>query len=212
MTHPHSTALIYDFDGTLSRGNLQEAQFLPELEIDPETFWSEVEESARAHDADNILVYMQLMLERARAKGVKLTRDKLRAFGAKLNFFAGLEDGSWFERVNAFADGLGLHLEHYIISSGNFEIIEGCAIHDRFERVFASRFAFENGEAAWPSVAINYTNKTQFLFRINKGIDNIWDHSLNTPKRCLGPCRSASMAIGRPLLTSSARIVACDAA
>lgn len=171
------TALIYDFDGTLSRGNLQEAQFLPELEIDPAHFWGEVERLSQEHDADNILVYMQLMLERAKAKGVRLTRERLQAFGAKLHFFKGLEDGSWFERVNAFADRLGLELAHFIISSGNNEIIEGCPIHDRFDRVFASRFAFEKGIAAWPSVAINYTNKTQFLFRINKGIANVWDHS-----------------------------------
>ena len=177
MTQPFSTALIYDFDGTLARGNLQEARFLPELEIDPDAFWDEVETLSRSHDADNILVYMQLLLTRARAKGVRLTREKLRAFGSELHFFAGLEDGSWFERINAFADGLGLHLAHFIISSGNFELIEGCPIHSRFERVFASRFAFEDGEAAWPSVAINYTNKTQFLFRINKGIANVWDHS-----------------------------------
>ena len=171
------TALIYDFDGTLSRGNLQEARFLPELEIDPAAFWGEVDALARRHDADNILVYMQLMLERARQKGVELTRERLMAFGGELHFFDGVEDGSWFDRIDAFADGLGLALDHFVISSGNQEIIEGCPICPRFSQVFASRFAFEDGVAAWPSVAINYTNKTQFLFRINKGIDNVWDHS-----------------------------------
>ena len=168
-------ALIYDFDGTLSRGNLQEAQFLPELEIEPHAFWGEVERRAELHDADNILVYLQLMLERAREKGVELTRERLTAFGARLDFFEGV--AAWFDRVDAFAKELGLGLDHFIISSGNYEIIEGCPIFDRFKRVFASRFAFEDGVAAWPSVAINYTNKTQFLFRINKGIDNVWDNS-----------------------------------
>jgi phosphoserine phosphatase len=175
MDSPRATALIYDFDGTLSRGNLQEARFLPELKIDKAAFWAEVDARAQRHDADRILVYMQLMLEQARARKVKLTRERLKAFGAELDFFDGLADGSWFDRINGFAAELGLELHHFVISSGNHEIIEGCPIYDRFTRVFASRFAFENGEAAWPGVAINYTGKTQFLFRINKGIDNVWD-------------------------------------
>jgi phosphoserine phosphatase len=175
MTARLATALIYDFDGTLARGNLQEAQFLPELKIEPAAFWAEVDARARRHDADRILVYMQLMLEQARAKKVKLSPEKLRACGAQLDFFEGLADGSWFDRINAFARRLGLELHHFVVSSGNYEIIEGSAIFDRFTRVFASRFAFEEGVASWASVAVNYTGKTQFLFRINKGIDNVWD-------------------------------------
>jgi phosphoserine phosphatase len=175
MTAQLATALIYDFDGTLAEGNLQEAQFLPELEIDKGAFWAEVLERAKRQDADRILVYMQLMLEKAREKKVALTRERLKAFGAQINFFDGLADGSWFDRVNAFGAKLGLDLHHFIISSGNHEIIEGCPIFDRFTRVFASRFAFENKLAAWPGVAVNYTGKTQFLFRINKGVENVWD-------------------------------------
>lgn len=169
------TALIYDFDGTLARGNLQEAQFLPELKIDPAAFWAEVDARARSHDADRILVYMQLMLEQARAKNVRLTRERLRDFGREIDFFEGLADGGWFDRIDGFAGALGLELRHFVISSGNQEIIEGCPVHDRFARVFASRYAYEQGEAAWPAVAINYTGKTQFLFRINKGVESVWD-------------------------------------
>lgn len=178
MTHSRlPTALIYDFDGTLARGNVQERRFLPELGIDAPAFWEEVGAVARKHDADNILVYMRLMLERAREKGVALTEEKLRDFGAHADFYDGLADESWFERLGAFSSSCGLELEHFIISSGTYEMIEGSSIFPRFTRVFASKFAFEDGVAAWPSVAINYTNKTQFLFRINKGIDNNWDHT-----------------------------------
>jgi phosphoserine phosphatase len=175
MADPRATALIYDFDGTLARGNLQEPRLLPELKIDAAAFWAEVEARARLHDADRILVYMQLMLEQARAKRVKLTRERLQACGRELDFFEGVGDGSWFDRIDAFAKGLGLELHHFVISSGNHEIIEGSPIFARFAQVFASRFAFEDGVAAWPSVAINYTGKTQFLFRINKGIANVSD-------------------------------------
>lgn len=175
MTAPLATALIYDFDGTLAKGNLQEAQFLPELEINKDSFWAEVLERAKRQDADRILVYMQLMLEKARDKKVALTRERLRTFGGGINFFDGLADGGWFDRVNAFGATLGLDVHHFIISSGNHEIIEGCPIFDRFTRVFASRFAYENKVAAWPGVAVNYTGKTQFLFRINKGVENVWD-------------------------------------
>src|SRR5262249_16790810 len=105
-----------------------------------------------------------------------LSRERLRGFGARLDLFAGVADGSWFDRIDAFAARLGLVVSHFIISSGNYEIIEGSPIFSRFERVFPSRFAFVDGLGALPSVAINYTSKTQFLFRINKGIENVWDN------------------------------------
>jgi hypothetical protein len=171
---PVRAAIVYDFDGTLARGNMQERSFIPSIGVDREVFWKEVRQTARREDADEILVYMRLMLEKAREAGVAVTGQMLRDHGRKPDYFQGVE--GWFDRINAFAAGYGLHLEHYVISSGNYEMIEGCSIFSEFRRVFASRFMLdEQGRAIWPGVAINYTTKTQFLFRINKGVDNSWD-------------------------------------
>lgn len=176
---PKKTAFVYDFDGTLAQGNIQEHSFIPQLDLKVREFWSEVKELAEKHDADEILTYMWRMLERAREKGLQITREMLKAHGAKTPIFAGVD--SWFPRMNEHAKGLGLELEHYVISSGIYEMIRGCSIFDALRWVFASRFTYdENGAAVWPSIAINYTTKTQYLFRINKGILNSWDNdSLN---------------------------------
>jgi phosphoserine phosphatase len=168
------TALVYDFDGTLARGNVQEHSFIPRMKLSKEAFWAAVAERTRAHDADPILTYMGYMLEMARKNGERVTRERLAEHGRETPLFQGLDD--WFDRMNAYGAERGLALEHYIVSSGNQEIIEGSPIAHRFEAIYASRFIFdEGGEAVWPGVAIDYTTKTQFLFRINKGIRNTWD-------------------------------------
>jgi len=173
---PLRTALVYDFDGTLARGNVQEHSLLPELGISKDDFWAEVKRRTEEHDADEILVYMDYMLECARAVEHPVTRAALQEHGRDVPLFAGLD--SWFDRIDAYGRERGLAVEHYIVSSGNQELIEGSAIASRFERIFASRFMFdEAGEAFGPGLAINYTNKTQFLFRINKGIENCWDNA-----------------------------------
>ncbi len=172
---PLRAALVYDFDGTLARGNLQERSFIPDVAgMSQGDFWREVKRLAKAEDADEILVYMHLMLDRARAMGKPITRAVLRAHGADPDLFDGLDH--WFSRMNAFAGELGLALDHYVVSSGIHEMIEGSAIYGNFQQVFASRFLYDaDGEAKWPGVAINYTTKTQFLFRINKGIESVHD-------------------------------------
>lgn len=177
MDQPKRTALIYDFDGTLARGNLQETSFIPEIGMTKTEFWEEVKARTRKHDADEILVYMHLMLEKAREKGLHVTAEDLRLHGIQAPLFPGLADQSWFKRINQHAEERGLLLEHYIVSSGIHEMIDGCAIRDAFQQVFASKFIYVDGVAAWPGVGINYTTKTQYLFRINKGIDNHWDNT-----------------------------------
>jgi hypothetical protein len=176
MDQPKRTALIYDFDGTLARGNLQETSFIPDIGMTKEEFWAEVKARTRHHDADEILVYMQLMLEKARERGIGVTVEDLKRHGGQAELFPGLADKSWFERINAHAKQRGLALEHYIVSSGIEEMIQGCAIRDAFGQVFASKFIYVDGVAAWPGVGINYTTKTQYLFRINKGVNNHWDN------------------------------------
>lgn len=171
---PLRCALVYDFDGTLARGSIQERSFIPDIGMDHGRFWKEVKQRARSENADEILVYMYMMIERARAAGKPVTRGQLQAHGCAPDFFDGLDH--WFDRMNAFADDLGLALEHYVISSGIYEMIEGCSLFPRFRQVFASKFMYDkSGEAVWPALAINYTTKTQFLFRINKGIESVWD-------------------------------------
>lgn len=172
---PLRCAIVYDFDGTLARGNLQERSFIPDIAGQShDEFWLDVRKVARANNADEILVYMQKMIEAARAAGRPVTREELRRHGRDPDLFDGLDH--WFDRIDAFGADLGLEIDHYVISSGIHEMIEGCAIYPRFRQVFASRFLYDKaGEAVWPAVAINYTTKTQFLFRINKGIETVWD-------------------------------------
>lgn len=177
MTKLNKAALIYDFDGTLSRGNLQEHSFIPGTGMSKEEFWGEVKRRTVLHNADEILVYMHLMIEKAHERSAKVTKEALRDHGRGAPLFPGLSDKGWFSRINAHAADRGLVLEHYIISSGIQEMIEGSPIRDAFTEVFASKFIYENDDAAWPGVGINYTTKTQYLFRINKGIPNHWDNA-----------------------------------
>ncbi len=169
-------AIAYDFDGTLSPGNMQEYEFIPKLGMRPAEFWDQVRERARTQNADEILAYMGLMLERAAAtKQVQFTRKAFVAFGRKITLFPGVD--SWFERINSFGSQEGAVVEHFIISSGLKEMIEGTRIAREFRDVFASSFMYDqNGVACWPALAVNYTTKTQFLFRINKGVLDVWDN------------------------------------
>ena len=169
-------AIVYDFDGTLIRGNLQERSFIPDIGITRGEFWAEVKARTKQCDGDEILVYMRLMIEKAHARGLQVTETELYEHGRDAPLFPGLENGEWFDRINQHGKTNDIDVDHYVISSGILEMIRGCPIYDRFQHVFASKFMFENSEAIWPGVAINYTTKTQYLFRINKGIENQWDN------------------------------------
>ena len=171
-------ALIYDFDKTLSPKDMQEYGFLPGIGIEPDTFWGLCRDFAENHQTDGVLAHMYMMQHKARGR-MLLTQKTLGALGAQIEFFPGVE--SWFSRVNAMGDGLGMDVEHYIISSGLKEIIDGTAIAKHFKAVFAASFVYdEDGVAIWPATAINYTSKTQYLFRINKGILDVTnDRDLN---------------------------------
>jgi len=176
-TAPLKTAIIYDFDGTLARGNMQEVSFIPSIGMDIGAFWAEAEALTKAADGDGILMYMQLMMRHARKNGQPITRQTLHDQGREVALFEGLKDLSWFDRMNAFGAQYGLDIEHYIISAGLEEMIEGTPIRPALTHVFASHYVYdENGEAAWPAVGVNYTTKTQYLFRINKGVNNHWEN------------------------------------
>jgi phosphoserine phosphatase len=170
-------AIIYDFDGTLARGNLQECSFIPKMNLSREEFWGEVKRRTKEEDADEILVYMHLMLEKAKEAGEVVSKQMLRDHGKGANLFGGLDGLLWFTRMNQFAALHGLELQHYIVSSGIEEMIRGCAIQSAFRRIYASKYIYDGEVAAWPGVAINYTTKTQYLFRINKGVENHWNNA-----------------------------------
>ena len=167
-------ALIYDFDGTLAPGNVQEGLFIPNVGMTKTQFWAEVKRLSKEHQADGILSYMQLMLKKADEEGVPVRLSDFRAQGARIGLFDGVAD--WFDRVNSYCRGRGVQCQHFVVSSGNAEIIEGTPIAGRFERIYACRFMFNhNGVAIWPAQAVNYTTKTQYLFRINKGAHDLSD-------------------------------------
>jgi hypothetical protein len=169
-------AIAYDFDGTLAPGNMQEHSFIPNLGIKKEAFWEDVKKEAEAHDMNEILAYMQLMLKHANHKGLPITKKSFIKHGNEIKFFAGV--ASYFDRINAYAKRKNIAIEHYVISSGLRDIIRGTSIWKNFEAVFASAYKYDSNDVAeWPALAVDYTNKTQFLFRINKGIKNSWDNS-----------------------------------
>lgn len=176
ITENRNVAIAYDFDGTLAPGNMQEYNFIPDINMDKKEFWNEANELAKKHDMDEVLAYMHLMLIKAKQQGINIKEDTFQQYGKKISFFEGVE--TYFERINAYAASKNLHLEHFIISSGLREIVKGTSIAKYFKTIYASGFQYdEDGIACWPALGVNYTNKTQFLFRINKGIYNSYDNS-----------------------------------
>ena len=162
-------ALIYDFDGTLSPGNMQEFGFIQAIGQTPEEFWAKSDGIAKGQDASNILAYMKLMFDEAHKNGIRLTREDFKRYGADIKLFDGVRE--WFRNVNEYGEAHGVKVEHYINSSGLKEIIEGSPIAREFKHIFAGSFIYDaSGEAEWPGIAVDFTAKTQFLFKIQKGI------------------------------------------
>ena len=162
-------ALMYDFDKTLCTKDMQEYAFIPKLGMDASDFWRETNELTDREEMDNILAYMFTMVEKAREKKLTVSRDTFQEMGKKVKYFDGVQD--WFQRINDFAESNDVRIEHYIVSSGIKEIIEGTSIAKYFKKIYACEFMYDyTGSIQWPKIAVNYTAKTQFLFRINKGV------------------------------------------
>jgi len=167
-------AIVYDFDGTLSPGNIQEYNFIPELKMKSNEFWDEVTSRQKKHKADKILTYMHWMIEKAHGQEISVRKEAFKKYGRKVKLFDGVK--SWFDRVNSYAKQKNLLIEHYIVSSGILEMINATPIKGKFKKIFASSFIYNgSGVACWPAMAINYTTKTQFIFRINKGCLDLSD-------------------------------------
>lgn len=168
MTKPIA-ALIYDFDKTLCTKDMQEYGFIPSLNMSSSAFWNEVREMTDREEMDGVLAYMYKMIKKAEEKNLPITRQTFCELGGGIEFFDGVL--SWFDRITKFGEKLGVQVEHYIISSGVKEIIEGTEISKHFKKIYACEFMYDrHGTICWPKAAINYTTKTQFLFRINKGV------------------------------------------
>jgi hypothetical protein len=168
-------ALVYDFDGTLSPKPMQEYTILPELGEDATAFWGECRLEAKKHNADMMLTYMRLLIEKMRLNQKGLNREDLKNLACGIEYFAGVK--TWFSRINDFVyqefNGK-IKVEHYIISAGLKEILNGVDIKDEFKEIFASEYFFDyTNTAQFPTIVVNDTAKTQYLFRINKGIFDI---------------------------------------
>ena len=178
MARP-TIGILYDFDKTLCTTDMQEYSFIKNLGMTSEAFWGEAAGITSKHEVEKILAYMFVMIKKCKEKGIPLTEDYLKSCGENVVLFKGVE--TWFDRINAFGESMGVKIEHYIISSGTYEIIQGTPIAKYFKRIYACRYMYdENGEALWPAHAINYTMKTQYIYRISKGtLDMTDDYNLN---------------------------------
>ena len=172
-----TVALIYDFDGTLVPGNMQEYDFIPAVGKSNKEFWHDANVLAETQDADPVLTYMSRMIQEAQSTGLSLRREAFQESGRHVRYYAGVEE--WFKRINEYGLSRGIRVVHYINSSGLKEIIEGTSIAHEFKKIYACSFLYNvDGVAYWPACAVNYTNKTQFIFKINKGVESVYDTRL----------------------------------
>ena len=165
-------AILYDFDSTLSRTDMQNFGFIPSLGMTPNEFWGETTRFSEATGCERTLAYLFMMQKLAAEKGIKMTKEWLKEQGKGIEFYAGVD--TWFDRINAYGEEHGVTVEHYLISSGNKEIVEGCEIAKQFKVIYGCEYIFDpvTKVPVWPKLAINYTQKTQYFFRISKGV---WD-------------------------------------
>ena len=169
-------ALLYDFDKTLCTTDTEDYAFIPSLGYTPREFWDIANSFGRENRMDGILAYMYTMIDECRKKGIALTRDSFVSFGKHIELYEGVRE--WFSLINRYGEEHGVNIEHYVNSSGQTELIEGCPIAGEFKKIFACSFWYdENGVAVWPAVAIDYTGKTQYIFKIAKGILDISDNT-----------------------------------
>lgn len=166
--------LLYDFDKTLCTTDMEDYSFIPALGMTPSEFWQIANDFGRENHMDGLLAYMYTMIEECRSRNIRLDREFLIRCGHAVELFPGVRE--WFGRINAFGAELGVDIEHYVLSSGLTEIIEGTGIFHEFKKVYACEFFYnEEGLASWPKLDVNFTNKTQFIYRINKGVLEVSD-------------------------------------
>ena len=167
-------AFLYDFDKTLCTTDMEDYAFIPSLGMTPKEFWALANGFGHANRMDGILAYMYTMIQESEKRNLPFTRESLREMGRDIVLYPGVQE--WFGRINAFGEEQGVQVEHYVISSGLREIIEGSGISGEFKEIYASEFYYDGeGRPAWPKLTVNFTAKTQFVYRINKGVLDVSD-------------------------------------
>lgn len=168
-------AIMYDFDKTLSTTDMQNYMFIPALGMKPDEFWGATGEFSKKSEVERILSYMYMMVKLSQEKGIKLTKKFLNDCGKKIDYYPGVEN--WFKRINKYGQALDVKIEHYLLSSGTKEIVEGSKIAKYFNEIYGCEFYFDpqTQVPVWPKQAVNYTQKTQYLFRISKGATDLRD-------------------------------------
>lgn len=167
-------AIVYDFDKTLCDQDMQNYSFIPHLDMTPDEFWGEIGEFQEKENMEGILSYLYMMVKKSKEKGIPISKDYLKSLGKDVHLYPGVKE--WFTRINQFGQENGVIVEHYIISSGIKDIIEGTEIANEFKAIYACDFYYdEKGDVVWPKIAINFTLKTQYMYKINKGIKDITD-------------------------------------
>lgn len=168
-------AILYDFDSTLATTDMQNFGFIPAMGMSKEEFWGRTSKFSNETGCERILSYLYTMVEVAKEKGIKMDKAFLQECGKPIKFFPGVT--TWFDRINEYGKSQGIRVEHYLVSSGNKEIVEGCQIADKFKKIYGCEYIFDknSGEVIWPKLAINYTQKTQYFFRISKGVYDATD-------------------------------------
>ncbi len=171
----NTIALVYDFDGTLSPQPMQEYTVLPKIGVEPAQFWAMVNREARETESDPMLVYMRHILEALERVRVDVKREDFAAMARAIEYFPGV--ATWFTRMNGYVKRRSrgqVKLQHYLISAGQKEILDGVSIRRHFKRIYASEYHFNHhGVATFPKLLVTDTMKTQFLFRINKGLEAV---------------------------------------
>ena len=172
-------AIMYDFDKTLSTTDMQNYAFIPALGMTPDEFWGATGEFSKKTGCERILSYMWMMIKLSKEKGIQCTQKWLNSLGKEVRYYPGVE--TWFKRINEYGKSKGVRVEHYLVSSGTKEIVDGTSIAKEFKKIYGCEFYYdpETKLPVWPKFAINYTQKTQYFFRISKGITNKTDDSVN---------------------------------
>lgn len=175
MNTKNKITIMYDFDETLAPGNMQEYAFIPNLKINANEFWDECSKLAKENNMDSILAYMYVMVKKAKDKNLSINKEEFFKQGQSIKYFKGVT--TWFKRINAYGKSLGLTVEHYIISCGLKEILEGTSIAKEFKRMYGCSFVYDKDNTPiWPKHAINYTSKMQYIYRIRKQqLDKLYD-------------------------------------
>lgn len=177
----NTIALVYDFDSTLTPLAMQEYTVLPKLGIKGEKFWKAARLEAKKKNSDPMLTWMRMLFDELESRGQHIGKKEFKELASQISYYQGVE--TWFDRINKYVNKNGaksIKIEHYLISAGLKEIVEGCSIKKHFKEIYASEYFYDHHQRPYfPAILVNDTMKTQFLFRINKGKQKLTE-SINT--------------------------------